>query len=247
MSLSKLKKDLRKYATKKRATNLSRFFKTGPGEYGEGDKFIGVTVSNCRKIVRKYKNLSLTQTQKLLNSKIHEERLIALLILVRQFEKANEITREKIYNFYLKNIKFVNNWDLVDLSSHKIIGGYLYENPHCATTLQGTTLKGSKLLNYLAKSENLWERRIAIISTAAYIRRGDFDKTLEIAEILLNDKRDLIHKAVGWMLREVGKKNQATEESFLKKHYKTMPRTMLRYAIEKFDEKTRKAYLKDKI
>lgn len=245
--LKYIKQDLRKYATRKRATNLSRFFKTGPGEYGEGDKFIGVTVPNCRKIVKKYKTLPYSESQKLIKSEIHEERLVALLILVEQFKKADSKTKDKIFNFYLKNIKFINNWDFVDLSAHKIIGEYLYSNPHYATTFQGTTFKGDKLLNHLAKSENLWERRIAIISTAAFIRNGKYDKTLEISKILLNDIHDLIHKAVGWMLREVGKRSQYAEENFLKKHYKQMPRTMLRYAIERFDEPLRKAYLKGKV
>lgn len=243
MTFSTLKKDLRKYSTRKRATNLSRFFKTGGGEYGEGDRFIGVTVPNCRTIAIKFQSLSLSEIQSLIKSEIHEERLVALLILVEQLKKANQKTRSIIFNIYLKNTKYINNWNLVDLSAPKIIGEYLVENPHCATTFKGLPLQGKALLTQLAKSENLWERRIAIVSTYAFIRNGKYDPTLRISKILLNDKHDLIHKAVGWMLREVGKKSQITEETFLKKHYKKMPRTMLRYAIEKFDDRKRKTYL----
>ncbi len=263
--LTKLKKDLRIYSSNEKAKLFHRFFKAGNGEYGEGDKFIGVTVPNCRIIAIKYNNLSLSKLQKLLKSEIHEERLVALLILVEQFKKGDLKAKEKIFNFYLRNTKYINNWDLVDLSSHKIVGEYLLENPHCTTlrvghrlgkvfdsessphgleaTLQGSTFKGSMLLNQLAKSDNLWERRISIISTAAFISRGKFDITMGVSEVLLHDKHDLIHKAVGWMLREVGKRSLETEEKFLKKYYKQMPRTMLRYAIERLPEDLRLQYL----
>lgn len=243
MSINQLKKDLQKYASKEKAYTFQRFFKTAPGEYGEGDRFIGITVPNCRTVANKNLHLSLRDTQKLISSKIHEERLVALLILVEQFKKADVKIKKRIFNFYLKNTKYINNWDLVDLSAPKIVGEYLHENPYCATILQGGSLKGKETLDRLAKPDNLWERRIAILSTFAFIRKGNYSQTLEIAKILLNDKHDLIHKAVGWMLREVGKINQETEEKFLNKYYKKMPRTMLRYAIKRFDEDKRRVYL----
>jgi len=229
MKLFNLKQDLNKLADPKQAKILSSFFKTGKGEYGEGDVFLGIKVPEQRKIVKKYSNLSLKDTQALLNSKIHEHRLVALLILVDKYNKSDK--KQEIVDIYLKNTKKVNNWDLVDLSAHKILGEYLLD-------------KNRKILYKLAKSKDLWEKRIAIISTAAFINNNQFDDTLKISEILLNDNHDLIHKAVGWMLREVGKKNQAVEEKFLKKYHKTMPRTMLRYSIERFDEKKRKFYMK---
>ena len=246
MTPGKLSKDLRKFSSKEKAKFLPRFFKAGPGGYAEGDKFIGVSVPDSRKIAKKYHDLSLNGIQKLLKSEIHEERLVALLILIEQYKKANQKDKEKIFNFYLKNTKYINNWDLVDLSAHKIVGEYLVKNPHCTTRFKGLAFKGESMLNYLAKSENLWERRIAIISTFAFIKIGKFDKTLEISNILLHDKHDLIHKVVGWMLREVGKRSLETEEAFLKKYYKTMPRTMLRYAIERFPKDKRRAYLNKK-
>jgi 3-methyladenine DNA glycosylase AlkD len=247
MNLTQLKKDLRSYSRRKRASTSSRFFKTGKGEYAEGDKFIGASAPNSRKVAKKNALLPLGKNQKLVSSKVHEERFVALLILIEQYRKGNPELKEKIFNFYLKNMIFVNNWDLVDISSHKIIGDYLFENPHCTTKYKSHTFKGTKLLNHLAKSKNLWERRIAIISTFAFIRNEKFDLTLEISKILVSDKHDLIHKAVGWMLREVGKKSQETEETFLKKHYKNMPRTMLRYAIERFEENLRLSYLTGKV
>ena len=172
----------------------------------------------------------MADLEKLLNSKIHEYRMSALLILIKQYEKGNESEKNKIFNFYLRNTKNINNWDLVDISAPKIVGDYLLNKPR-------------DVLYKLASSNNLWERRIAIISTFAFIRNNEFDDTLKIAEILLNDKHDLIHKAVGWMLREIGKRDQKIEEEFLKKYYSKMPRVMLRYAIEKFEEKKRKFYL----
>jgi len=228
-----LKKEL---ASKKsaKAELLQRFFKTGPGEYGEGDIFLGVMVPEQRKTAKKYTDLKLIDLQRLLRSKIHEERLTALFILIHQFEKAKGIARKRIYDFYFKNRKGVNNWDLVDLSAPRIMGKYLLDKP-----------KG--VLYKLARSSNLWDRRIAVLSTFAFIDKNKFEDSLEIAGILLEDKEDLIHKAVGWMLREVGKKDLKVEENFLKKHYKNMPRTMLRYAIERFPEKKRKMYLNGKI
>ena len=229
MTLFNLKIDLNKLADPEQAKILSKFFKTGKGEYGEGDVFLGIKVPELRKITKKYFYLPLKDTQTLLNSKIHEYRLVALFILVDKYSKSDNKT--EIVNLYLKNTKKVNNWDLVDLSAHYILGDYLLN-------------KNRSVLYTLAKSKNLWEKRISIISTYAFIKNNQFDDTLKISEILLNDNHDLIHKAVGWMLREVGKKNQAVEEKFLKKHYKVMPRTMLRYAIEKFDDKKRKFYMK---
>ena len=229
--ISRLKTDLKKLSTKKRAKALQWFFKTGPGEYGQGDVFMGVTVPDIRGVAKKYRNLSFVNIKSLLKSKIHEERLVALLILVHNFQKGSDKDKEKIFKFYLKNTKDINNWDLVDLSCHKIVGAWLFDKPR-------------KVLYGLAKSKNLWEKRISIISTAYFIGRGDFRDTLKISKILLKDSHDLIHKAVGWMLREVGNRSRKIEEKFLKLHYKKMPRTMLRYAIEKFPEKRRQAYLK---
>jgi len=234
MNINELKKDLRRDSSKKHAKALQWFFKTGPGEYAEGDIFIGVKVPKIRSVVRKFKNLSLRETKVLLHSKIHEERLAALLILVQKYSKAQEVEREKIYNIYLKNTKYINNWDLVDLSAGHIVGAFLAD-------------KTKKEIHVLAKSKTLWERRIAIIATFYFIKQGIFNHTLRIAHMLLVDKEDLIHKAVGWMLREVGKRDLKSEEEFLKKYYKRMPRTMLRYAIERFPEPKRQAYLKGRI
>jgi len=243
MSLIELKKEIKELAAKKRATLLARYFKARPGGYAEGDIFAGLTVPASRTVAKKNKNLSFSEIEALLKSKIHEERLIALLILVDKFKKSDDKEKKKIFNFYLANTKHINNWDLVDLSSGKIVGEYLLEKPHCTTTLQGLAFEGAELLYSLAKSANLWERRIAIISTSSFIKNNDYTKTLEVSKVLLNDKHDLIHKAVGWMLREVGKKSEKDLESFLKMSYKQMPRTMLRYAIEKFPEEKRLSYL----
>jgi 3-methyladenine DNA glycosylase AlkD len=238
MSLLELKKETQKLANPKKASLLSGFFKTGKGEYGEGDIFLGITVPESRKIAIKYRFLPLSDVESLLKSKIHEERLIALLLLVHNYKLASKINDEKLkeglYNFYLSNTKYTNNWDLVDLSCHQIVGNYLLN-------------KSRDILFKLSKSNNLWERRISIISTFAFIRDKDFSDSLELAETLLHDPHDLIHKAVGWMLREIGKKDLSVLKAFLQKHYKSMPRTMLRYAIEKFPETERKAYLKGEI
>ncbi len=229
--LNKLKKDLKKASNKKQAVLLQRFFKMGKGQYGEGDIFLGIKVPIQRSTAKRY-DLGLEDIQKLLNSKIHEERLIGLFILISKYKKSDENLKEEIYKFYLKNSKRINNWDLVDLSSHKIVGNYLLD-------------KDRKILYELAKSSNLWEKRISVISTFAFINDGDFKDSLAIAEILLGDAHDLIHKAVGWMLREIGKRDKKVLEGFLKKYYKAMPRTMLRYAIEKFSEKERKIWMKE--
>ena len=228
--LNSIKKDLQAESAPLKKKGLSRFFKTGKGEYGEGDIFLGVTVPKMRRVAKKYKELSIDKIQSLLRSPIHEERLTALLILVENFRKADEPKKTEIFNLYLKNTKYINNWDLVDLSASRIVGEYLKDKP-------------VDILYTLAKSKSLWERRIAIISTFQFIWEGRFAETLKISKILLTDRHDLIHKAVGWMLREVGKRSFKTEEEFLKKHYKKMPRTMLRYSIEKFPEKLRLRYL----
>jgi 3-methyladenine DNA glycosylase AlkD len=225
-------KDLNTYADKEKAKILQKFFKTGKGEYGEGDIFIGIVVPNIRIVAKKYKDLTFPEIQKLLNSKIHEHRLTALFILTYQYPKADEKLKKKIVEFYLKNTKQINNWDLIDLSSVEILGEYFLE--HNAY---------KRVLLKFSKSKNLWERRISIIATFTFIRDRQFADSLKIAETLLNDKEDLIHKAVGWMLREIGKRDLKTEEEFLKKHYQKMPRTMLRYAIEKFPEDKRQLYL----
>ena len=234
MSINKLREKIKRVSNKKHAEAMLWFFKTGKGEYGEGDIFAGIKVPVQRKIAKEFLNLSFTELKELLKSKVHEERLIALLILVEKYEKVEEKEKNKIFRFYIDNRKGINNWDLVDLSAPKIIGHYLLN-------------KDKKLLYDFAKSENLWDRRIAILATYSFIKSGNFDDALRISDLLLNDKHDLIHKAVGWMLREVGKNNLAVEEIFLQPRYNKMPRTMLRYAIEKFPETKRKKYLEGKI
>lgn len=229
--MKELQKELRKYSNKKQAAILQRFFKTGPGEYGEGDVFIGVKVPQVRSVVKRHNGISLREATELLKSAIHEERLTALLILVSKYAKGDSSDKEKIYKLYLKNTRYINNWDLIDLTAHHIVGAFLAD-------------KAKRPIYTLANSKVLWERRIAVLSTFHYIKNDSFNDSLRIARILLNDREDLIHKAVGWMLREVGKRDLNAEEGFLRKHYKKMPRTMLRYAIERFPEPKRQAYLK---
>tara|TARA_B100001123_G_scaffold162457_1_gene187343 strand:+ start:128 stop:856 length:729 start_codon:yes stop_codon:yes gene_type:complete len=234
--------DLILLANKEIAEHSQRFFKTEKGEYGESDIFLGIRVPVLRKLVNKYRGISLVEVSKLLHSKFHEERLLAVLILVHLFKKRSDTLDEsetydgqkKIYNLYLDNIEFINNWDIVDISAGNIVGAYLHH-------------KDKALLYRLVYSDNLWERRISIIATFYFIRQNEFDDTLKIAEILLNDKEDLIQKAVGWMLREVGKRKIEIEEEFLQEHYMKMPRVMLRYAIEKFPETKRKMYLRGEV
>lgn len=228
--LNNLLSDLKSLADLQKAKVLQRFFKTGKGEYGEGDIFFGIMVPELRKLAKKYKDLPISDVHKLLISAIHEHRLTGLFILIWQYSKSDEKKKKEIFDFYLKHRAGVSNWDLVDLSCYKIIGDFLLD-------------KDRSVLYELAKSESLWDRRIAIVSTFAFIDRNDFSDTLNLAEILVSDKHDLIHKAVGWALREIGKKDQAAEEFFLKKHYKTMPRTMLRYAIERFEPVKRAFYM----
>ena len=234
MSLTEIKKEIKKQANPKHAVILQRFFKTGKGEYGEGDIFYGIKVPVQRRIAKQFKDLAFEDLKVLIHTKVHEERLIAAFILVDQYKKGDEKKKKAVFDFYLKNREGINNWDLVDLSAPKIVGEYLLD-------------KEKDLLYKLARSKDLWEKRIAILSTQTFIRNHFFEDTLNISEILINDKHDLIHKAVGWMLREIGNRDIQTEEEFLRKHYKTMPRTMLRYAIEKFPEKKRKDYLEGRI
>lgn len=224
--------DLQSLANPEKAQFLKRFFKTGKGQYGEGDVFLGITVPLQREVAKKYHTLPLEEIETLIHSHVHEHRLTGLMILAWDFEKKALSEQKRIYDFYLTNAARVNNWDLVDSSAH-IVGNYLIEHPI-----------EKHILLPLARSKNLWERRISIIATQVLIKQKDFDMTFTVAEILLHDTHDLIHKAVGWMLREVGKRDQDTEETFLKKHYKTMPRTMLRYAIERFPEDKRKFYMR---
>lgn len=221
--------ELESVSKRDKAEILQRFFKTQKGEYGEGDIFVGIVVPDLRKIAKKYsKTITLEELEYFVSNEIHEYRLFGLLTLTyMDLSKA-------IYDFYMDNIKYINNWDLVDLTSYHIVGEYLKD-------------KDRGILYELANSNDLWKQRISIISTFIYIRDNQFEDSLAIAKILLNHKHDLIHKAVGWMLREIGKRNQNVEEEFLKQYYKQMPRTMLRYAIERFEETKRKRYLEGKI
>lgn len=227
----KAQKRLRKFANKKKAQFVAGYFKSGKGGYGEGDVFIGVTVPQTRAVAKQFCHISLIDIATLLKSKVHEDRLLALEILEMQFEKSDAQTQKKIFNLYIKNKKYINNWDLIDGSAPGVVGAYLQD-------------KDKKLIHKLAKSKRLWDRRIAMLATYKYIRENNFTLALEVAKTLVNDREDLMQKAVGWMLREIGNRDLEKEEAFLKKHYKKMPRTMLRYAIEKFPEPKRKAYLK---
>ena len=234
MLVQNIQRKIQELGNSEKAKVLQRFFKTGPGEYGEGDVFVGVKVPELRKLAKEFQEITVKEVKQVLRSAIHEERLLALFILVLKYSKENEAEKKRIYELYLKNTQFINSWDLVDSSAHHIIGAFLVD-------------KSKEPLYSLAKSMNLWERRISIISTFYFIKHDKYAETLKISEILLTDEQDLIHKAVGWMLREIGKRHMPTEEKFLRKHYKRMPRTMLRYAIEKFPEDKRQGYLKGKI
>jgi 3-methyladenine DNA glycosylase AlkD len=229
-SLTSVKKKLRLKACKEKALILQRFFKTGQGEYGEGDRFIGVTVPEIRRLSTEAALLKRHDLLKLLRSPVHEERLLALTALCKQFTKGDNADKRRVYETYLANTRWINNWDLVDLSAKQIVGGYLFD-------------KDRAMLYRLASSTNLWERRIAILATFYFIGRGQYEDSLKIAELLLEDGEDLIHKAVGWMLREIGKRDREAEERFLRTHRARMPRTSLRYAIERFPPARRKMYL----
>jgi 3-methyladenine DNA glycosylase AlkD len=231
LSLSDLRRDLARASNPRLARSLALFFKTGKGEYGEGDQFCGITVPELRKIAKRYLHLGLTDLKKLLGSRLHEHRVTALEILVFQYEAADESRKQKLFDFYLRHTRYINNWDLVDGSAPYIVGEHLVSHPR-------------KILSRLAKSPNLWERRIAIVATAAFIKRGDLQDTFGVAALLLKDKHDLIHKAVGWMLREAGKRSEPAMLKFLAQNYSAMPRTALRYAIERVPEAQRRVILK---
>ncbi len=229
--IAAIEKELEDHGDAARAAVLQRFFKTGPGEYGEGDVFLGITVPAIRKLAKEHDDVPPRDTAKLLTSPFHEERLLALLMLVHAFSRGSDSEKKQIYTLYLRNTRYINTWDLVDLSAPAIFGRYLAERDDRAR------------LYALARSKDLWKRRIAIMATFAFIRRNDYADTLNIAAMLLDDGHDLIHKAVGWMLREIGKRDLGAEEKFLRRHYDRMPRTMLRYAIERFPEAKRKKFL----
>jgi len=234
MPLSDIKSTLQKHANKKKAALLQGFFKTGPGEYAEGDIFLGITVPVLRTLAKQHQNLTSRETLSLLQSSIHEERFLSLLIFMMKYRSTDTGGKKTIYETYLQNTRYINNWDLVDVSAKHIIGDFLKD-------------KNRTPLYALAHSDSLWERRIAIISTFHFIENNDFEDTFKIAALLISDPHDLIHKAVGWMLREAGKRNMDSEEKFLKRYYKRMPRTMLRYAIERFPETKRQSYLQGNI
>jgi 3-methyladenine DNA glycosylase AlkD len=234
MNARDIQKRLQALGDQQRVPVLQRFFKTGPGEYGEGDVFVGLRVPALRTLAREYQGLAHRETIRLLHSPIHEARLLALIILVRGFSHGSQAAQQQIYRSYLQNTRFINSWDLVDASAEHIVGAYLMELDKAP-------------LFVLAAADLLWERRIAIMATFHYIKQGEFSAPLHLAHRLLGDPEELIHKAVGWMLREVGKRRQPIAETFLSAHYRTMPRTMLRYAIERFPEDLRQRYLHGKI
>jgi 3-methyladenine DNA glycosylase AlkD len=230
LTLEALRAEVHGLGSPERAVHSLRFFKTGPGQYGEGDRFLGLTVPEMRGLARKYRSLNDDDALELLASPWHEERLVALILLVEGYDRGDDLRRNTIHRAYLANARHINNWDLVDASAGTIVGKHL-------------NARRIGLLERLARSRDIWERRIAIVSTFAFIKQGEFRPTLKISEMLIGDTHDLIHKAVGWMLREVGKRDRGTLDVFLKKHYRRMPRTMLRYAIERHPERIRKQYL----
>jgi 3-methyladenine DNA glycosylase AlkD len=230
MTALDVQKRLRSLGDPQAAKASARYFKTGSGQYGEGDVFLGLRASVMHGLAKEYHALPIDELTVLLRSPIHEDRLLALLILVRRVSRADKATKKQVYKLYLAHTRYINNWDLVDASAREIVGGYLAD-------------LSRKPLDRLATSKCLWERRISIIATHYFIRQNDFADTLRIAERLLGDREDLIHKAVGWMLREVGKRHQPTLEAFLRRYGTRMPRTALRYAIERFPTKVRRAYL----
>lgn len=231
MTAQKIQSRLSKLASPNKAKILSRFFKTGPGEYGEGDKFRGIMVPQLRSTAQIFSEVSLIEALKLLKSPYNEDRCTALFILTKQFQSGDEPTREKIFKYYLSHIRHINNWNLVDLSAYKIVGAHLFE-------------KERLILYKLANSKNLWERRVAIVSTFYFIQNKQLKDTFQLSRMLLDDQEDLMHKACGWMLREAGKRDKKALVNFLKEHQNRMPRTMLRYAIEKFPQSERQKWLK---
>lgn len=231
--MTTIQTELRARANPEKAAFFPRFFKAGPGEYGEGDQFLGITVPDCRMVARAHVDAPIAIIEDLLESPWHEERLTALIILVMQYKRGDQAIRQKLYEFYLAHTARVNNWDLVDTSCRDIVGWHIYDHPELLPTL-----------DTLAASPVLWERRIAMVSTFYFLQKDDPSVTLHMAETLVDDQHDLIQKAVGWMLREMGKRvDQQLLVEFLAHHYRTMPRTALRYAIEHFNPETRKAYL----
>ena len=232
--MPQIQKQLRALASAESVAGLQRYFKTAPGEYGAGDRFLGIKVPPLRALAKRYREATLLEIEQLLHSEWHEERLFSLLLLMQFYQRGDDANKEAAYQLYLANTAHLNNWDLVDVSAPHLIGRHLHQRPR-------------DILYQFAASTLLWERRIAIIATFYFIRQNEFADTLRLAKILLNDPHDLMHKAVGWMLREVGKRDLATEESFLQLHYRQMPRTMLRYAIERLPEPRRQAYLTGKI
>jgi 3-methyladenine DNA glycosylase AlkD len=234
MTLKEIRREMKRLADPVIAEHSQRFFKTGPGQYGEGDKFLGIRVPKVRQVAKQAGDLSLDQVTELLHSPWHEERLLAVIILTLQFKRGKPGLQKEIFDLYLASTGWINNWDLVDVSAHLVVGPWLQD-------------RSRQRLRQLARSESLWERRIAMMATYHFIKQDDFADTLDLAEILLHDSHDLIHKMVGWMLREIGKRDQSVEEEFLQDHYRTMPRTMLRYAIEKFEEGLRQRYLRGEI
>lgn len=229
--LKQLIKEIKKYSHPDKVKVYSRFFKTGKGEYGYGDVFLGLTVPEQRKLAQKYVELVFKDVRKLLYNRYHEHRLMGLLILCYKYQKADDAEKQKIIDFYIQHRHRGNNWDLIDCIADRLLGKHILD-------------KDKSILYKLAKSESIWDRRIAIITTFEFIRNKRFDDTIKIAEILLNDSHDLIQKAVGWMLREMGKRNEKELIKFLDKHYNTMPRTMLRYAVERLDKKKKMFYMK---
>jgi len=234
MTAQQINKHIRRLANREKAEILKGFFKTGPGGYGEGDTFLGIQMPTIRQVEKKFWGTPLGEIKKLMKSPIHEGRLLALLMLVHLYAAGDGALKQKIYDFYLKSTRYINSWDLVDLSAPNIVGKYLSD-------------KSRKPIYVLAKSGDLWKRRIAIMATFHFIKRDDFTDTLKISRLLIMDDHDLVHKAVGWMLREIGKRSLSALERFLKLHYKKMPRTMLRYAIERFPEDKRQRYLNGSI
>ncbi len=234
MKATELVSRLRAMGDPEIAAHSQRFFKTGAGEYGAGDRFLGIRVPQLRQAAKRYPNVALSEVLKLLRSPLHEVRLFALLLLVQQFERGDDATREAIYRHYLEHTRYINNWDLVDSSAPKILGAFLQH-------------RSRSVLSRLVGSDSLWERRIGIMACFHFIRRNDFTDALKLCQRLIDDEHDLIHKASGWMLREIGNRDGETARRFLQRHYRNMPRTMLRYAIEKYPREERQRYLKSMV
>lgn len=230
-SVARAISEMKALADPERAAHSKKFFRTGEGQYGAGDKFLGIRVPRIREVAIHYRDLGSSEVEQLLGNPFHEIRLLALVILVTQYKKGDLARQNAIYDLYMRNRRWINNWDLVDLSAPTIVGGWL-------------NTRSREILYKLARSNKIWDRRIAVLATFRFIRDDQFTDSLALGEILLRDKEDLIHKAVGWMLREIGKRNRPVEEAFLTEHYREMPRTMLRYAIEKFPVPLRKRYLR---